>query len=157
MLNFQKKAHLGESVIIDYRIIRPDGQVRALHSQRQVKEVTPKGKPKVIVGVEQDVTEQRLTEQASAKNTKLLELAEEVAHFGSWELDVSKPMATWSPGMFRTFGLQPRRSGFAWEEYISFIHPNDRDAATKNAQIMMNSPLNHRKNFDYRIQGAGSN
>jgi PAS domain S-box-containing protein len=151
MLSFQKTAHLGDNVIIDYRIIRPDGSIRTIHSQRQVKEITPDGKPKVIVGVEQDVTEQKLAEQVSAEIIKLLGLAEEVAHFGSWELNISEPRAKWSPGMFRAFGIEPNPLGVTWEDYTSFIHPDDRDAAMKNAQTMLNSPLNHRETFDYRI------
>ena len=135
----------------DYRIVRHDGSVRTIHSQRQIKELTPEGKLKVIVGVDQDITEQRQATQISAETIKLLELAEEVAHFGSWELETSETVAKWSPGMFRIFGLQPRRLGFTWAEYLSFIHPNDRDAALKNAQLMLNSPLNHLENFDYRI------
>jgi PAS domain S-box-containing protein len=89
----------------------------------------------------------KLTDQS----TKLLELAEQVAHFGSWELDLSKTRANWSPGMFRVFGVEPRKNGFKWEEYASFIHPDDLASANENVQIMLNSPLNHRESFDYRI------
>ncbi len=96
------------------------------------------------------VSEQRAL-KISDQNTKLLALAEEVAHFGSWELDTSQPRAIWSPGMFGVFGIKPRAEGFTWEEYTSFIHPDDREAAMKNAATMMNSPLNHRESFDYRI------
>ncbi len=83
----------------------------------------------------------------------LLALAEQVANFGSWELDVSKAevKAIWSPGMFRVFDIDPKTKGFTWEEYASFIHPDDLDSAVKNAAIMLNSPLNHRENYDYRI------
>ena len=136
---------------LDYRIIRPDGSVRTIHSIRQIKEKTQDGKIKVVVGVDQDVTEQRQAEQTHAENIKLLALAEQMADFGSWELDITQPRATWSPGMFRIFGVQPSEKGCTWEEYTSFIHPDDRDAATKNAAIMFNSPLYHRENFDYRI------
>jgi len=142
---------LNQKSSLDYRIIRGDGAVRIIHSQRQIKELTQDGKLRVVVGVDQDVTEQRIAQHASAETTKLLALAEEVAHFGSWEWDITKPLATWSPGMFKVFGVEPRTKGFTWEEYASFIHPDDREAAIKNAQIMMDSPLNHRETFDYRI------
>jgi len=85
------------------------------------------------------------------EKAKLLELAEEVAHFGSWEWDITKLRATWSPGMFRIFGVEPQTQGLTWEEYTSFIHPDDQESALKNAQIMLNAQLNHRENFDYRI------
>ncbi len=151
MQNAFIQAKVNQKGELYYRIIRPDGSVRIIHSQRQVKELTEDGQLKVVVGVDQDVTEQRLAAQVSAENTKLLALAEEVAHFGSWELDVSELTAKWSPGMFHIFGIQAHRLGFTWEEYLSFIHPDDRDAAFKNAQLMLNSSLNHRETFDYRI------
>jgi PAS domain S-box-containing protein len=87
----------------------------------------------------------------SDQTLKLLALAEQVAHFGSWELDITKPLANWSPGMFSVFGVKPLAKGVSWEEYLSFIHPEDVQSAVKNAETMMNSPLNHRESFDYRI------
>ncbi len=89
----------------------------------------------------------------ASQNTKLLALAEQVANFGSWELDIvqTEAGAIWSPGMYRVFGLEPRTTGFTWEEYASFIHPDDLESANKNVQIMLHSSLNHRERFDYRI------
>ena len=91
--------------------------------------------------------------ELSNQHTKLLALAEQVANFGSWELDISKTGrgAIWSPGMFRVFGLNPQTKSFSWQEYTSFIHPEDLDSAIKNSQLMLSSPLNHRERFDYRI------
>ncbi len=137
---------------LDYRIIRPDGQVRTIHSQRQVRELTRDGKAKVIVGVDQDVTEQRQAMQALSENAKRLALAEQVAGFGSWQLDTSQSHAVWSPGMFKIFGVEPGATeGLGWEEYISFIHPDDRIKADENVAIMLNAPQNHKETFDYRI------
>jgi len=77
--------------------------------------------------------------EISDQNIKLLALAEEVAHFGSWALDLSQTEAIWSPGMFRVFGIEPRTAGFSWEEYVGFIHPDDLDSANKNVDVMLHS------------------
>jgi PAS domain S-box-containing protein len=151
MQNAFTGSKLNQKSEINYRIFRHDGSIRIIHSQRQVKELTEEGKLKVVVGVDQDVTEQWLATKLSTENSKLLALAEEVAHFGSWELNTGQPRAKWSPGMFSIFGVTPRAQGFNWEEYLSFIHPDDREAANKNAQTMLNASLNHRESFDYRI------
>jgi PAS domain S-box-containing protein len=87
----------------------------------------------------------------SDQHKNLLALAEQVAHFGSWELDLSQTKATWSPGMFSVFGIEPKTGGCTWEEYSGFIHPDDLELANKNVQTMINSSLNHRESFDYRI------
>lgn len=88
----------------------------------------------------------------SDQNTKLLALAEQVAHFGSWEWDVSKPRAVWSPEMFRIFGIEPNVEGLTLDEYRSFIHPDDLDNISKRMEAsMVNVSLNQKSEIDYRI------
>jgi signal transduction histidine kinase len=87
----------------------------------------------------------------SELNTRLLAIAEELAHFGSWEFDTSKPRAIWSSELFRIFGIQPKAEGLTWEEYTNFIHPDDIPNAVKNSEIMFNANINHKEDFDYRI------
>jgi PAS domain S-box-containing protein len=55
---------LGETISFDYRIVRPDGSVCYLHSERMVREVDENGKAKRVVGIEQDVTERMKAESA---------------------------------------------------------------------------------------------
>ena len=54
----------GDRAFVDYRIILDDGSIRFLHSEQMVTEVDEAGKPRRIVGVEQDITERRKTEAA---------------------------------------------------------------------------------------------
>jgi PAS domain S-box-containing protein len=57
----------------DYRIIRKDGSIRTIHSERMIREVDNDKKPKRIVGVEQDITERKQIEQKLEEHTKNLE------------------------------------------------------------------------------------
>jgi PAS domain S-box-containing protein len=57
----------------DYRIIREDGSVRTIHSERMIREVDDDKKPKRMVGVEQDITERKQIEQKLEEHTKNLE------------------------------------------------------------------------------------
>ena len=52
-------AKLNLTAEFDYRIVCPNGSTRIIHTKRQVKELTKDGKVQAIVGVDQDVTEQR--------------------------------------------------------------------------------------------------
>ena len=151
MQNAFKHNRINQKSELDYRIIRHDGSTRTIHSQRQIKELTEDGKVKVVVGVDHDVTEQRHTEQVLAENAKRLALAEQVAGFGSWELNLSQTRAVWSPGMFHIFGIEPIMQGLTYDEYASFIHPDDLAAANRNIELMVNAGLNHKESFDYRI------
>jgi PAS domain S-box-containing protein len=57
----------------DYRIIRDDGSIRTIHSERMIKEVNDDKKPKRMIGVEQDITERKQIEQKIEEHTKNLE------------------------------------------------------------------------------------
>ena len=57
----------------DYRIIRQDGSIRTIHSERMVREVDENGKPATISGVEQDITERKKSEEKLTEYTKNLE------------------------------------------------------------------------------------
>ena len=100
----------------------------------------------------QRIPKHSVPSEPSDQNTKLLALAEQVAHFGSWEWDVSKPRAVWSPEMFRIFGIDPNVEGLTLEEYRSFIHPDDLAEITKRMEAsMVNVRLNQESKIDYRI------
>ena len=57
----------------DYRIIHEDGSIRTIHSERVVREVGKDKKPTRIVGIEQDITERKQTEQKLEEYAKNLE------------------------------------------------------------------------------------
>lgn len=67
------KGSLSSKANFDYRIIHEDGSVRAIHSERIVKELGKDNKPTRIVGIEQDITEHKQTEQKLEEYTKNLE------------------------------------------------------------------------------------
>ena len=59
----------------DYRIIREDGSVRTIHSERMVREVGEDEKPIRIAGIEQDITERREIEQKVEDCAKILSIS----------------------------------------------------------------------------------
>jgi PAS domain S-box-containing protein len=67
------KDGLSTKASFDYRIIHKDGSIRIIHSERIVREVGEDNKPTRIVGVEQDITERKQTEQKLAEYAKNLE------------------------------------------------------------------------------------
>ncbi len=73
-----------------------------------------------------DVTEQRQTELIRKSEAKLQE-AQRIARLGSWELDTKSGAVSWSPETYRIFGLEGLAGKFLYEEFLSMIHPEDRD------------------------------
>ncbi|MEY2532842.1 MAG: two-component system, cell cycle sensor histidine kinase and response regulator CckA [bacterium] len=58
----------------------------------------------------------------------LLDLAQELARLGSWELDLRTGMTRWSEGMYRILGIEPDTSERSAEDVLAILHPDDRDA-----------------------------
>lgn len=58
--------------------------------------------------VVQDITREKLAEEALRETTRKLREAQEMAHMGFWSWDVKTGDVEWSDEVFRIFGLDPR-------------------------------------------------
>ncbi len=83
-------------------------------------------KPLGYVSVDRDITERKKNEQALLRSEKLLQQSQEIAHLGSWELDLTENKLTWSDEVYRIFGLKPQEFGATYEAFLAAIHPDDR-------------------------------
>jgi len=79
------------------------------------------GKPSGILSSGEDITDRRKAEDTLSK-------AQQLAHIGSWELDLSTNHLIWSDEIYRIFGLQPQEFCATYEAFLDAIHPDDRTA-----------------------------
>lgn len=112
------------SFICEWRIITPSGKTKWLKANSR-----PQRRPNGDVawhGILLDKTPQKQAELEIVNlQTALLE-AQQIAHIGNWAFDLSSQAISWSPELFRMFGLDPAMGEPTYDAYLQMIYPDDR-------------------------------
>jgi PAS domain S-box-containing protein len=112
---------------IEYRVVRPDGSIRNVHSVAELV-VDKEKRVRKIVGALQDITDRKRTEEALRHSEANLASAQQIAHVGSYEINVAGAANDhWSVESFRILGLDPAGQPIPPGDYIKrIVHPEDR-------------------------------
>lgn len=109
-----------------------DGDARELDIKADGREVsfvvTPFPGRKYVNLYGCDITERKKVEEALRESEERLVRAQEIAHLGSWELNLIDNRLTWSDEAYRIFGLQPGEFEASYETFLAAVHPDDRAA-----------------------------
>jgi PAS domain S-box-containing protein len=81
----------------------------------------------VIVITYYDITDRKKSLEALTKSEANLALSQEIAHLGSWELDLNNHVSVGSEECYRIFGLDPKGPRKSFEDFMAFIHSDDRE------------------------------
>ena len=115
----------------EFRMKKKDGTVVWAQDKGLVTEWHPDGKAKRIVGVIQDVTALKKTEhELYAKNGQL----DFVSHFsglGTWDWDLISNSIIYNHEFLEMLGYRHSKISGTFDEWKSFIHPDDLDAIQK--------------------------
>lgn len=81
-----------------------------------------------------EITERNRTEEQLRHSHALLEQAEQVAHLGSWEWDISSNLVIWSDEMYRIYGYEPQAFAVSFEKAMEGVNLQDRKRVGENVE-----------------------
>lgn len=116
----------GESYTHEHSLIWPSGEIRWLLEQAEPLYDENTGKTRVI-GTVQDITERKAAEQELLDLTHSLTEAQRIAHIGNWFWDSANDDLVWSDETCRIFGYAPGKATLDYDQFISRVHPDDRE------------------------------
>jgi diguanylate cyclase (GGDEF)-like protein/PAS domain S-box-containing protein len=104
-------------------LIRKDGST--FPAELAGKAIRYHGRPARIVTV-RDITARKAAEEALRNSEERLAAAQELAHLGSWEEDLSSGRISWSDEAFRICGYAPQSFTPTPAHLMAALHPDDR-------------------------------
>ena len=82
------------------------------------------------------------------ESERSLSEAQRMAHIGNWDWDLVTGKVHLSDEVYRIFGRAPQDSGAAYEEFLNYVHPDDRDSVDNIIKISL---IGGRRGIDHRI------
>ncbi|GAB4375662.1 MAG: hypothetical protein Kow00121_21680 [Elainellaceae cyanobacterium] len=123
-----------------WRIITPSGKTKWIQGNSRPER--RENGALVWHGVVQDVTDLKLAEDALRQSEAALRRAQQVAHIGSWEVDIRTGEVTWSEESFRIFGWDFNQPEPSLSQFYELVHPDDRATLQQSVeQIIVNGGL----------------
>ena len=107
----------------EFRVVQPDGSYGWRRNRGRMH--TAEGKPSRMVGAISDIHEERLRLERLDQAAARMSLAEDVAGFGVWEMDLVSGTMTLSAGAAALSGFEHRSMQVHADDVSAKIHPED--------------------------------
>jgi PAS domain S-box-containing protein len=137
----------GQPMMAEWRVAWPDGRVHWIAGHWQVL-MDESGEPLRVVGVNGDVTERKLAEEALRESEQRLRLATQAGRMYAYDWDVRTNLVVRSPEHVKILGFtEPQR--LLQQQFVDKIHPDDRPKFL--AAIAGLTPENPISEVTYRV------
>jgi len=125
-----------------FRILQPNGDIRHLHAQWEVKN-SPEGVPDRAIGLVLDDTDAyHLADAFNNANTQL-KLAVELGNITIWRHDLALNRIFYNDRGYQTLGIPPTPDGLSLAQVRSLVHPDDlpRVQASLEQSLRTDNPV----------------
>ncbi|CAD5982684.1 Virulence sensor protein BvgS [Planktothrix tepida] len=102
----------------------------------------------VVISI-RNLTELKIAEEKLRQSEEALVEAQRIAHIGNWKFDVATQQMSWSEEMYRIFGLEHPYPEPNYQQYLQYVHPEDRSSVEQHIQAAIQGGISYE--LDYRI------
>jgi diguanylate cyclase (GGDEF)-like protein/PAS domain S-box-containing protein len=126
----------------------------AAHTDAAIEELVlglrPQDRLSVAASIRQIV--RRHSEEALRRAEDRMQLAQEVGRIGCFEIDMRDGTSVGTPAFFELYGLPRNRGSWSQQEWLSFIHPEDRGEVVAHLkQVALGAEMT---TIEYRVVRA---
>ena len=97
---------------------------------------------------------ERTAKELESNKKRFLE-AQEMAHFGTWEMDLVSNQMKWSDEVFRIFSFNPGSLSPTLSDYLTYVHIEDREVVEEFFDQLIKDGEQHQ--IEHRILIGGTN
>jgi diguanylate cyclase (GGDEF)-like protein/PAS domain S-box-containing protein len=118
----------------EYRIVRPDGELRYVYLRAQRLEDTSP----LLFGTVQDVTEHKRARDAMLESEERFKIVAKATNDAIWDWHIQSDRVWWNEGIRSLFGFSHREIDNSIDWWSSRIHPEDRDRVLQKMHATVN-------------------
>ncbi len=142
----------GRHIDMEYRVVRPDGSIRDIHA-RAFPVPIAEGKPSRIVGLAQDITQQKRTEGARRKSEEQVRLLLEATAEAIYGIDLDGACTFCNTACVRMLGYESPAEllGKNMHATMHHSHPDGKPYAVEACQIYQAFRLGNGSHVDDEV------
>jgi len=123
-----------EAFQIEYRINHPQRGWVWVQSRDTIYARDQAGRPTLVLGTAEDISERIAAGQAVAESEQRLRLTIEATELATWEWDLATDQVYWNEQHFRLFGMVPQANPLPAEAFSSHLYAEDAPAIQAQLQ-----------------------
>ena len=143
----------GISFDIEFRIVRPDGEIRWMRAKGSA-EKGANGAVARMFGTAQDITDHKTVEEALSQSRERFSLAMEATKDGIWDWNLTSGDIYCSPGLTAMLGYEPSNIIENVDDWQNLIYSEDRQKAYQ-ANLDCVNGLTDSFEVEYRMKTKG--